>query len=371
MVTADKTGAQALQRAPEAVAVVTGAQLDAQGLRNIRDIAPYVPDVTLTQNTASAQIYIRGIGSNNTQAGSDPDVTTQIDGVYIARPSGQLTDFIDVKDIEVLRGPQGTLYGRNAVGGVVNITSLAPAHDFQGRVEVTGGNYDLAQVAGYVTGPMVNNVYGSLAINYLNHDGYFHNVDPSGKDVGSANHGGVKGQIRWEPTANIDATTRADVELGNEQMESYSNTIVAPKIAPLAASVAGSYRDVALNDPQPLKTQFDGISEEVNWRFADHFNLKSITAFRESIYKFENDNDATELELQDLRIREADKQYSQEFNLQYNSHKLNGFSTFPRRGRALHRRDKVIPYGLRPLLAQSSHGGSAVSRISYILCPQQ
>ena len=114
------------------------------------------------------------------------------------------------------------------------------------------------------------------------------------------------------------------MELGNEQMESYSNTIVAPAVAPLATSVAGSYRNVALNDPQPLKTQFGGISEEINWRFAPDLNLKSITAFRDSIYKFQNDNDATELELQDLHIREADRQYSQEINLQYVSPRLTG-----------------------------------------------
>ena len=325
VVTANKTGAQALQKTAEAVSVINGAQLQAQGLRNIKDVATYIPDFSFAQAPASAEIYIRGIGSNNTQAGSDPDVVTEIDGVYIARPSGQLTDFIDVNDIEVLRGPQGTLYGRNAVGGVISISSLPPSHEFKGQVAVTGGNYDLGQFSGYVTGPLINDVYGSVALNYVSHDGYFKDIAPGGESTGSANHGGIKGQIRWEPLANLDATTRADLELGDDREETWDHPIEATKLpAPLANSLVGGYRDVALNLPQPIHTQFDGLSEEVNWRFAPAFSLKSITAFRDTYYKFQNDNDATELNLLDLQIREHDKQYSQELDLQYHSPRLVG-----------------------------------------------
>lgn len=325
VVTADKTGTRSIQRAPEAVSVVTGAQLASQGLRNVSDIAPYIPNVTFSQNTASAAIYIRGIGSNNVNAGSDPDVTTQIDGVYIARPSGQLSDFIDVQSIEVLRGPQGTLFGRNAVGGVVNIISRTPSHTPEGRVELTGGNYGLFQGAGYVTGPLADKLYGSLAFNYIRHDAYFHNIAPGGHDVGEANHGGIKGQLRWEPTETIDATTRVDVELGDEYFETFSNPIVTPPFAaPLTASVVGSYRDVALDTPQRLKTQFDGVSEELNWRFAPGWSLKSISGFRNTRYKYRNDSDATELRVQDLGVVESDRQYSQEFDLNYKTARFNG-----------------------------------------------
>jgi len=142
-----------------------------------------VPNVVFGQNTASAEIYIRGIGSNNVFAGSDPDVTTQVDGVYIARPSGQMTDFLDVDRVEVLRGPQGTLYGRNAVGGTINVVSLRPSNEFNGRIDLTAGNFGLGQAQAYLTGPLVSGaLQGSLAVNYTYHNPYFTNI--VGRDCG-------------------------------------------------------------------------------------------------------------------------------------------------------------------------------------------
>src|SRR5882757_7860234 len=120
IVTATKSGATDLQKTPLAVTAFTADQLNRDLALNVKDIAPFTPNLRVSQVTANAVISIRGIGSNNVYAGSDPDVTMQIDGVYIARPSGQFADFLDVDRIEVLRGPQGTLYGRNAVGGTIN-----------------------------------------------------------------------------------------------------------------------------------------------------------------------------------------------------------------------------------------------------------
>ena len=121
IVTGTRTGPQKLQRTPLAVSVVSSDLLEQQGLNTVQDIASYVPNLSFSRNTSAAIIRVRGIGSTNAGAGSDPSVTVQVDGVYIARATGQLTDFFDVDRIEVLRGPQGTLYGRNAIGGTINV----------------------------------------------------------------------------------------------------------------------------------------------------------------------------------------------------------------------------------------------------------
>src|SRR5258708_26228222 len=126
LVTATRQGSTSLQSTPLAVSVLTGDELARSGITNISQLAQYTPSLSFVENPLGGQIYIRGIGTNNVFAGSDPDVTTQIDGVYIARPYAQLSDFIDVGQVEVLRGPQGTLYGRNAVGGGGPITSNTP-----------------------------------------------------------------------------------------------------------------------------------------------------------------------------------------------------------------------------------------------------
>src|SRR5580704_1795341 len=123
VVTATKTGAQLLQRTPLAVSAFSGLQIQDQQVANVKDLVQYTPNLEVAQSTASAEIFIRGIGSTNVFAGSDPDVTVQIDGVYVARPSSQFADLSDVARVEVLRGPQGTLYGRNAAGRTSNAIS--------------------------------------------------------------------------------------------------------------------------------------------------------------------------------------------------------------------------------------------------------
>jgi iron complex outermembrane receptor protein len=324
IVTATKTGAENLQKTPVAVSVVGGELMKSQGLSAIQDIANYVPGLTVGRNTTAPIIYLRGIGSANASAGSDPSVTQQIDGVYIARPAGQLTDFSDVERIEVLRGPQGTIYGRNAVGGTINVISRAPTKELSGRFGVSYGNFNSVATDAVISGPIAGEqVRGSVSLYYRNHDGYFHNIVPGAKDIGAANRWGVKAQLRIEPTDNIDMTTRVDYSLLDEPFENFDHILTAlPFAAPLANSLVGSYRDVALNARQNIRSEAGGIAEEINFHFGDNWALKSLTAYRHLKTDLFNDSDTSELFLQHLQITEEDKQFSQEFNLQYNSDKL-------------------------------------------------
>jgi iron complex outermembrane receptor protein len=326
VVTADKTGVEKLQSTPQAVSVIGGEALQRQGVANIRDLAQLVPNMTFAQNTSSALLYIRGIGSNNTAAGSDPDVTVQIDGVYIARPSGQTSDFLDVARIEVLRGPQGTLYGRNAVGGTLNIISRAPSTMFNGAAQVTAGNYGLVQGDLYVTGPLGSDkLLGSLAIDYKTHDPYFKNIAPGGRDVGDADHAGARAQLKWLASDAIDATTRIDVSaVMHEHFENYSHMVAPAPFPALANTLVGDFRTVALNSPQVLVQQIGGISEEMNWRLGGPWTLKSITAWRTLKSKASNDNDATDQFVQFAHLANQEQQGSQEFNLQYAGERLKG-----------------------------------------------
>src|SRR6266481_5792564 len=171
VVTASKTGAQLLQRTPLAISAFSGSQIQDQQISNVKDLVQYTPNLEVAQSTASAEIFIRGIGSTNVFAGSDPDVTVQIDGVYIARPSGQFADLSDVERVEVLRGPQGTLYGRNAAGGTINVISRQPSDTFTADTEFTVGSDYLVQTRDYVSGPLANNVQASFAVSYQRHDG--------------------------------------------------------------------------------------------------------------------------------------------------------------------------------------------------------
>ncbi|MDA5194445.1 TonB-dependent receptor [Govanella unica] len=321
VVTAAKLGSQNLQTTPIAVSVVDGNFMETQGLNNIKDLSTYVPNLTFSRNIAAAIIYVRGIGSNG---GSDPSVATQIDGVYISRASGQMSDFFDVERVEVLRGPQGTLYGRNATGGIINVISRAPSSEFGGKVRLGYGNYNTLEGAGYVTGSLVEDkLTASLAVNYRRHDAFFENIAPGGHDIGTGNSAGARMQVRLQVNENITATTRADYGQVDEYFESYDHLLAPLTInAPLANSLVGSYRKVALNADQRLKSWIGGVSEEINWKLNDSLTLNSITAWRQIKTRAYNDNDASELDLLLFRSTSDTRQLSQEFNLQYVSDKF-------------------------------------------------
>src|SRR6185436_16175713 len=131
VVTAAKTGTTDVQSSPLAISAIPSTALSRFGIRTIDEAAAQTPLVTFTQNTTFGQLSIRGIGTNAVFAGADPSSAMYLDGVYLARPAMAFTDFLDVERIEVVRGPQGTLYGRNALGGAVNLITKAPSNDFE------------------------------------------------------------------------------------------------------------------------------------------------------------------------------------------------------------------------------------------------
>jgi iron complex outermembrane receptor protein len=318
VVTAQKTGTSTLQKTPLAVSAFSSSDLKTSLVTNIKDVVNYVPNVSIVQVQAvNASIYIRGVGTNNVFSGSDPDVTMQVDGVYIARSSDTLADFLDVDRIEVLRGPQGTLYGRNAVGGTVNIISKQPSDTLTGQEELTIGNYGTVQEQAYISGPLIpGELQGSLAINYLRHDAYLKNLVPGTDGVDDANHGGFRGQLRWEPADSIDATTRFDASAGSEHPNNYYALVTPVSGATLANSAIGSFHQVALNSPSNDDTHSGGVSEEINWRIIDSLNLKSVTAYHETSYNTFQDLDGTELDITGGKVDEREAEVTQEFDLQ-------------------------------------------------------
>ena len=131
IVTAAKAGERDVQTIPMAISAVSNAELGRLGTQTLGEAAALAPSVTLSQNAGFGQLTIRGIGANVVNAGSDPSSAMYLDGVYLARPAMAFVQFLDLDRIEVLRGPQGTLYGRNAVGGALNLISKPPTNDFQ------------------------------------------------------------------------------------------------------------------------------------------------------------------------------------------------------------------------------------------------
>jgi iron complex outermembrane receptor protein len=314
VVTATKTGETAVQRTPIAISAFNANSLSEAGLVNVKDLNGYVPNLSISQSTTYAEIFIRGIGSTNVYGGSDPSVTVQVDGVYLGRPYAQFAEFLDVDRVEVLRGPQGTLYGRNAVGGTINVVSKIPTDTFHAQAEVQTGNYSLFDGKAYVSGPIVaGKLDGSLAVSYTRHDDYIKNIIASGNDIENANHGGVRGQLRFTPSDNISLTTRADYSRAKEHTESYSK-LLAP-FDPVTDSILGDYSKVAMNLPNNDDVRTWGVAEDIDVDLGGGLSLRSITAYRNNRNRVDIDSDDSEQSITSVHQGEDQDQFSTEANL--------------------------------------------------------
>ena len=154
IVTAAKVGERDAQTIPMAISAISDSELGRLGTQTVGDGAGLAPSVTFSQNSGFGQLTIRGIGANVVYAGSDPSSAMYLDGVYLARPAMAFVQFLDLDRIEVLRGPQGTLYGRNAVGGAMNLISRPPTNEFQASADLTAGNFGELRATARTSGPL-------------------------------------------------------------------------------------------------------------------------------------------------------------------------------------------------------------------------
>jgi len=168
--------------------------------------------------------------------------------VYLGRPYSQYADFLDVQRVEVLRGPQGTLYGRNAVGGTINVISRAPTDDFAAEATLTLGNYWQVQSQDYVSGALIRGVLdASIAVDYTRHNPYLENVVPSGNDVFNANNAACASSCATcRPPSSMPHAAR--LSLADEAEEGLSKAL--EPFSPATTSILGDYHKVALNVPQ-------------------------------------------------------------------------------------------------------------------------
>ncbi len=204
---------ESAQEVPIPVSVVSGAILEESGAFNVNRVKELVPTVQLySSNPRNTTLNIRGLGSTFglTNDGIDPGVGFYVDGVYYARPAVTTLDFIDVEQIEVLRGPQGTLFGKNTTAGAFNITTRAPSFTAGASFEVSYGNYGFVQAKSYLTGPLIKDkLAGRFSFSGTQRDGTIYNL-ASNEFVNDLNNLGLRGQLLFTPSKNIKITLSAD-----------------------------------------------------------------------------------------------------------------------------------------------------------------
>ena len=226
-----------LQDAPIAVSAFTGDALDFRGVTEIGKLDQFVPNLVLNESTTysnvtNAAVYIRGIGQNDFTPVIDPGVGIYVDGVYLGRSVGAVLDIVDVDRVEVLRGPQGTLFGRNTIGGAISLSSKKPDREFGGKVDVKYGTDDRFNVRGSVNIPLGDKLFARLSAATFMQDGYVTRV-VDGKDLGDQDVVALRGALRWLPTNNLDINWSVDYSTENEN----GNPFVLTGIQPLNVGI--------------------------------------------------------------------------------------------------------------------------------------
>lgn len=300
------------QNVPIPISVVSGKQAEQAGAFNVNRIKELIPSVQLySSNPRNTGINIRSLGSpfGLTNDGIDPGVGFYIDGVYYARPAITTLDFIDVSQIEVLRGPQGTLFGKNTTSGAFNITTRKPSFTPAADFEVSYGNYSFLQAKASITGAIAKKIAGRISFSGTQRDGLIENV-ATGKATNTLNNQGIRGQLLFTPTENTNITLAADIT--TQRPDGYAQVLAG--VVPTQRAAYRQFNQIIadLNYTLPSTNPFDRkIDHDTPWRSGQDIGgislnvdtkigggtLTSTTAWRFSTWDPSNDRDFTGLQV--------------------------------------------------------------------------
>jgi outer membrane receptor protein involved in Fe transport len=223
---------QTLEEVPISVSVTSSAEIERAQVRDLNDLQTLVPSLRISQNQASAAttFIIRGFGNGANNVGIEPAVAVFIDGVYRSRAAAQIGDLPNLKRVEVLRGPQSTLFGKNASAGVISVVTAEPRFEFGGSAELSYGNFNAIVAKADVTGPISDTLAFSIAGNYNTRDGYARNL-VNGDKTNERNRWGVRGDILWEPSDSAKFRLIADYDKIDEICCFAGNVFAGPTAA--------------------------------------------------------------------------------------------------------------------------------------------
>lgn len=380
---------QSLQDVPVAVTALSGDLLERTGVGSVQALTDAAPSVTFTQssNDQNNSVNIRGVGTSVFSQGVEPSVSIVVDDVVLARQAIGFQDLVDVERVEVLRGPQSTLFGKNASAGVISVTTAAPSDEFEGKLRLSGAEGDEYSLGASVSGPLSDTVGARLTGYYKEFDGQIDNFD--GRNLNGYENWGLRGKLLIEPNDALDVTVIADYRESKQDCCIYtvrdtSGAVgAAAGLDALLAPIVASDENPSARVGAPVFNDSDqsGISAKADYEFENGFTFTSISAFRD--YGFENNLDVDNLDLEepiagfitfDLNSGTTDiQQVSQEFRLTSPEGErfdfvLGAYGFFLDLDRTFQRRFEIlIPVGDGIRLNQSGRFGATVETTNLAL----
>ncbi len=338
-----------LQDVPMAVSAFGSDQLRNAQVSNIVDIARMTPNVTLTETSGlgagALAVFIRGIGSD---PGFDQGVGIYLDDVYLNRTSGSLLEVYDVDRIEVLKGPQGNLYGRNTIGGAIKYVSREPGDELEANAEVKVGEFDLRQIKANISGPLIENtLYGGFGLYYKQRDGIQTNTF-DGSEWWADDVQAYRGNLVWNATDSLKIKLLGDYSLNesdphlpnrvavdSDTLNQLSEFITAGNLLSVPSGLTTVANDLSLPaDIDDVSTGYGDVLSDFEietstvalsfeWDISDSWLLKSVTAQRSMENTIPFDFDGSEQQfIETVETRESDD-FSQEFQFLYGSDTVN------------------------------------------------
>ena len=348
---------ESLQDTPVAVTVLSGKALERQQIGGTTDLDLVAPNLqfatygTLTGNNSAAQVFIRGIGQTDATPAVDPGVGLYIDDVYMGRSVGGAIDFRDIASVQIIRGPQGTLFGRNTIGGAVLLTTNAPGEGAGNTVRAGLGEDNLREVFGALDIPLGETLDARVSLGYRQRDGYVTRVT-DGTDLGDENTYTGQAALRWAPSDSLTFTLRGDYTNEDENGSPFVfNGMNERAVFPAAASVAAGCPGATFpppfvpatpdprcgNDAQnlgpftnggtyPVSSTLEnsGVSLVAEWVVNDILTFKSVTADRHLEWTGTRDADNTPLLILHTNYDSQSDQFSQEFQALITIERLEG-----------------------------------------------
>ena len=334
VVTARKTE-ESIQDIPIAVTAFSGEDLEDMQAENLDSLKNAVPNMNLVQgrgSASSANIYIRGIGQPDALQSFDPGVGIYVDGVYMSRIQGALMSLHDVERIEVLRGPQGTLYGKNTIGGAINVITKNPDAEAVGIASFTVGNYGKVISSVYAKGALGENTYASVSALYKVDNGFVTDAQ-TGQHFNDRDNNSLRFILRSTPTDSLEWKLSLDyTEQENALTLGRSESVLVGVdlingIFPQRLPDAGEYdfqSSTSFQDDENQKLTHYGVGFTVDYNINENLDFKSISSYRKLDSKSFIDIDATTLEIGDVLVELNQKQVSQELQFLYNNENFNG-----------------------------------------------
>jgi len=302
VVTATKR-AQSLQDVPMAVNAFNADTIETAGINDAGDLAILTPALNINVNTNpfAARMVIRGVGTAQTDPALEPSVGLFIDGIYLGRTGLGMSDLTDIERIEVLQGPQGTLYGKNTNAGAISVITKKPSFEkSEGYIEASVGNYSMNKLTASISGPLTQNLAYRLSGNINQRDGYYDNS--AGVDFNDADDWNIQGKLQWEPTESLSIllsgsrVERDTTCCGADavQDESVNNELVAQGLSP-DSNDPYDY-NVQSNADNRFAMESDLLSMTIDYD-TGWGAIKSITAWNDYSYRVDQDPDRSELDI--------------------------------------------------------------------------